>query len=109
LAFLTFGLKYTICGDLETDSYTFYNETTKVRERVYREDVVVHGRIYPFSVMQAFLKTQNITMSSDYMNMDLTALFDTDVANVCEKYDAGLGYGRSTLGNCIVDGPYGIL
>lgn len=107
MAFLTFGLKYTICSNLETDSYAFYNETTKTRERVFREAVVVHGRIYPFSVMQGFLQTQNISMSADYKNLDLTALFDTDVTGACAKYDAGLGYGRSTLGNCIVPGPFG--
>jgi hypothetical protein len=108
LTFLTFGLKYTICSsDLLTDSYTFTNETTGQRERFYREDVIVHGRLYPFDIMKAFLATQNITMTVDYKNMDITALFDTDVANVCAKYDTGKAYGQGTMGNCIVPGPYG--
>lgn len=107
LAFLTFGLRYTICGDILTDSYTFTNETTGQRERVYREDVVVHGRLYPYDIMKSFLATQNITMTTDYKNMDITALFDTDVTGACTTYDAGRGYGQGTMGNCIVPGPYG--
>lgn len=107
--FLTFGLKSTICSDGPlTDSYTFVNGTSGTRERIYRDDVVVHGHLYPFNTMQSFLATQNITMSVDYKNMDITALFDTDVKNSCTQYDSGKAYGQGTMGNCIVPGPFGM-
>jgi hypothetical protein len=93
-----------------TDSYSFVNSTTGQRERLYRDDVIVHGHLYPFSTMQTFLgTTQNITMSIDYKSLDLTALFDTDVNGACTKYDAGKLYGQGTVGNCIVYGPWGTL
>jgi hypothetical protein len=34
-----------------TDSYSFVNSTTGQRERLYRDDVIVHGHLYPFSTM----------------------------------------------------------
>ncbi|KAG2189051.1 hypothetical protein INT44_004193 [Umbelopsis vinacea] len=109
LAFLTFGMRLALCPEQRvTNSYSYFNETTQTREKYYRQDVSVYGILYPYSVMQDFLKSKyNITINGDYQGVDFSPLFDADSSSVCNRYDAGKSGNASTIGNCHVADPYG--
>ena len=110
LAFLTFGMRLALCPEQRvTNSYSFYNETTQTRQIYFREDVSVFGFLYPYPVMQSFLKSKyNITINGDYQGVDFSSLFDGDSTGACKTYDAGKSGNASTLGNCRVVDPYGM-
>lgn len=110
LAFLTFGMRLALCPEQRvTNSYSFYNGTTQTRQKYFREDVSVFGMLYPYPVMQSFLKSKyNITINADYQGADFSPLFDgADSSGACNKYDAGKSGNASTIGNCHVADPYG--
>jgi chitin synthase len=109
LAFLTFVMRIVLCPEQRvTNSFSYFNETTQTREKYYRQDISVFGTLYPYSVMQDFLKSKyNITINGDYQGVDFSALFDADSSSVCNRYDAGKSGNASTIGNCHVADPYG--
>jgi hypothetical protein len=104
-------MRLALCPEQRvTNSYSYFNDTTQTREKYYRQDVSVYGTLYPYSVMQDFLKSKyNITINGDYQGVDFSSLFDADTSSVCNRYDAGKSGNASTIGNCRVADPYGKL
>ncbi|KAJ2962319.1 hypothetical protein NQZ79_g2561 [Umbelopsis isabellina] len=109
LAFLTFGMRLALCPEqLVTNSYSFYNETTQTRQVYFRQDVSVYGLLYPYDVIQNFLKDNyNVTLNGDYEGVDMSRIFDADSSNACQQYDNGKTGNATTQGACHVADPYG--
>jgi chitin synthase len=108
LAYLTFGLQQTLCPEQrQTYAYsTLYNGSLV---KAYRENVTVHGMVYPYETMHQYLATKGLNLTKEFQGVDLSWLFDADTSGACRIYDANRSGATSTLGNCKANGPYGEL
>ncbi|CAO0796117.1 unnamed protein product [Mucor circinelloides] len=102
LGFLTFGMRFALCPhERETNTYSFYNQSTGQTELTWRTDINVYGKLYPFDIVNTFLATRyNITLSKDFEGANLSPLFDADPDRVCSSYVA------PTTEHCTVMNPY---
>ncbi|OZJ04956.1 hypothetical protein BZG36_01735 [Bifiguratus adelaidae] len=112
LAFVTFGLQRVLCS-VQRVAYPFTTQSTNPPfqlQRTWRGNTVtVYGNVYPFAPVQQYLAKQNINLTEEYQNEDISALFDGDSeANSCVYVDRNYPRGQGTLRYpCIVKGPYG--
>ncbi|KAG2179561.1 hypothetical protein INT44_006408 [Umbelopsis vinacea] len=98
--------KQTLCPEQrQTYAYsTLYNGSLV---RAYRENNTVHGMLYPYETMHQYLATKGLNLTKEFQGVDLSSLFDADTSGACRIYDTNRSGATSTLGNCIVNGPYG--
>jgi chitin synthase len=106
LAYLTFGLQRTLCPQ-QRQTYAYSTIVNGSIVKVYRDNVTVHGMIYPFETMQTYLATKGLNLTQEYESADLSWIFNADLTGACKIYDAGRSGASTTLGNCTVNGPYG--
>lgn len=106
LAYLTFGLQQTLCPE-QRQTYAYSTDVNGEIVKAYRENVTVHGMAYPFETMQTYLATKGLNLTKEYQGVDLSWLFDADLSGACRIYDVGRSGATSTLGSCVVHGPYG--
>lgn len=77
------------------------------RVLAYRDEIRVFGSIYPPSVISNFLAANNITYTSDLINMEIGDLFNGDTTGACNPYKVnGVD---PTLAPCVLRLPYGTL
>ncbi|KAL0092181.1 chitin synthase [Phycomyces blakesleeanus] len=103
LAYITYGLNVTLCPESHED-YPYSSSLNGVRVPIYHTGVRVFGQVYSLDVAKGFFETKNITLSNDYENMEIGAIFDGDTTGACTSFDKST---KLTLGNCRVDSPYG--
>lgn len=99
-------MRFALCPhERETNTYSFYNQSTGQTELTWRTDITVYGRLYPFDTVNTFLATRyNMTLSRDFEGADLSPLFDADPDRVCSSYVVPPP--ASTDGYCTVMNPY---
>ncbi|GAN03143.1 glycosyltransferase family 2 protein [Mucor ambiguus] len=102
LGFLTFGMRFALCPhERETNTYSFYNQSTGQTELTWRTDINVYGRLYPFDTVNAFFATRyNMTLSRDFEGANLSPLFDADPDRLCSLYAV------PSTEHCTVMNPY---
>ncbi|KAI8974739.1 chitin synthase [Pilobolus umbonatus] len=104
LAFITYGLNKTLCP--VAGGNTPYSQVVNgTRIPVYSENVRVFGQIYPMEIMQTFFASKNLNLSNDYVNTDISGIFNGDINNDCARFDTAPN--MNTLGNCRLISPYG--
>jgi chitin synthase len=107
LAYLTFGLQRTLCPE-QRQTYPYSTNINGATVKVYRENVTVYGKVYPFKKMQSFLATKKLNLTKEYQGVDLSWIFDADMSGACKVYDVGRSGSTTTAGNCTIAGPYGM-
>ncbi|KAH8556986.1 chitin synthase [Umbelopsis sp. PMI_123] len=106
LAYLTFGLKLTLCPE-QRQTYAYSTVYNGSFVKAYRTNVTVHGMVYPYETMHRYLATKGLNLTKEFQGVDLSWIFDADTSGACKIYDAGRSGATSTLGSCIINGPYG--
>ncbi|CAG8642842.1 12913_t:CDS:2, partial [Ambispora leptoticha] len=105
LAILTFGLRPALCPE-DTSSRAAYSirQDNNSLVKVVRDDVLIYGKIYNFSLVQSYLsQVNNITMNTNFKGVDLSPLFD-NTNGACARYDALVS--KNITATCKVEDPY---
>ncbi|KAL1917268.1 uncharacterized protein VTP21DRAFT_4924 [Calcarisporiella thermophila] len=107
LGFVTYGLQPLLCPEKQVSfSYTQQAPDGSGLEKVFREDVNVHGELYTYEAMQAFLARKNIAFTDAYKGLDISALFDATEGR-CAEFDKNQRVAPDFQNGCSVTSPYG--
>ncbi|KAG2185821.1 hypothetical protein INT43_002258 [Umbelopsis isabellina] len=106
LAYLTFGLQRTLCPE-QRQTYPYSTTVNGATVKVYRQNITVYGKVYPFEYMQSFFATKGLNVTKEYQGVDMSGIFDADISGACKVYDIGRSGSTTTAGNCSIAGPYG--
>ncbi|KAJ3331769.1 hypothetical protein HDU76_002267 [Blyttiomyces sp. JEL0837] len=93
VAFLTFGIKPSLC----TDSWPMPSLDATLNQsdhytRIYRDNVLIYGFIYDYaSVAQRLQDRGAIALTADWHNMDITTLFRPS-PDKCQRFTMNANY-----------------
>ncbi|KAG0739271.1 hypothetical protein G6F23_009070 [Rhizopus arrhizus] len=104
LAYVIYGLHLNICPQ-KAEGYPYSTLINGTRQRVQRSEVSVFGKLYSFGVMQSFMQTQGMNLTTEFQGMELGALFDGDTHGACAPYRHGSA--DPTLSPCTVTSSQG--
>ncbi|ORX51345.1 hypothetical protein DM01DRAFT_1289873 [Hesseltinella vesiculosa] len=103
LGYVTYGLTKTLCPD-NASNLAYSQVFNGTRTPVWRSDVRVYGSVYSLDDMKSFFSSQGLNLTNDYQNMDISSIFNDDNSGACATFDSA---GSSSLGDCVLDSPYG--
>ncbi|CAO3672035.1 unnamed protein product [Rhizopus stolonifer] len=104
LAYIIYGLHVDICPE-QSEGYPYSEMVNGTRQRVQRSDVSVFGTVYSFPIMQKFMQTKGMNLTTGFQGMELGALFDGDTHGACTSYKQGST--DSTLSTCTLSNSQG--
>lgn len=111
LAYLTYGLARTICP--EQGDYHYYPHSTVLPsgQRVAFDTATngqysIFGSLYPIDVVETYLHSNNVSITTEFGSLDLGPLFDGDLFGDCTPFFPP-AFDRTDMDPCRLDHPYG--